>query len=294
MPSLLFHPGVALAALLTLTPFFFAAFCPCSWRKLRAFPLAARLSAPALLALPYILVSASTALFRWRWLAVYALLPMLISLLFEMARRTDPEQRGQWQDCLILATLGLAVDLRWFEPAWATGLAAFNKMLLLDAGIYGFHVMRQLSDTGFDLRLRWRDLATGFVWFALYAPLAIALGLVLGFLHWHALMPSPGHILSALLFTFFFIAVPEELFFRGWMQNLLERRIGRMGALLVTAILFGLSHFNKRALHFNWRYVLLAALAGIFYGAAWRQNRRVGASAITHALVDTVWSVWLR
>jgi membrane protease YdiL (CAAX protease family) len=78
------------------------------------------------------------------------------------------------------------------------------------------------------------------------------------------------------------------------MQNLLERRIGRVGALLVTAFLFGLSHFNKRAVHFNWRYVLLAALAGVFYGSAWRQNRRVGASAITHALVDTVWSIWLR
>jgi membrane protease YdiL (CAAX protease family) len=40
--------------------------------------------------------------------------------------------------------------------------------------------------------------------------------------------------------------------------------------------------------------VLLAALAGIFYGRAWLQDRRVGASAITHASVDTLWSVWLR
>ncbi len=98
----------------------------------------------------------------------------------------------------------------------------------------------------------------------------------------------------AWLFTFFFIAVPEELFFRGWMQNLLERRVGPARALLITSTLFGLSHFNKRAALFNWRYVLLAALAGIFYGLAWRQERRVGASAITHASVDTIWSIWLR
>jgi len=64
--------------------------------------------------------------------------------------------------------------------------------------------------------------------------------------------------------------------------------------LLVTAALFGLSHFNKRATHFNWRYVLLAALAGIFYGRAWRSQRRVGASAITHASVDTIWGLWLQ
>jgi membrane protease YdiL (CAAX protease family) len=60
------------------------------------------------------------------------------------------------------------------------------------------------------------------------------------------------------------------------------------------ARVFGLSHFNKRAAHFNWRYVLLASIAGIFYGRAWRQDRRVAASAITHASVDTVWSIWLR
>jgi membrane protease YdiL (CAAX protease family) len=58
--------------------------------------------------------------------------------------------------------------------------------------------------------------------------------------------------------------------------------------------LFGLSHFNKRAMHFNWRYVVLAAIAGIFYGRAWRSDRRIGASAITHATVDTVWGALLR
>jgi membrane protease YdiL (CAAX protease family) len=78
------------------------------------------------------------------------------------------------------------------------------------------------------------------------------------------------------------------------MQNLLERRMGRLPALLVTSILFGLAHFNKRAALFNWRYVLLAAVAGLFYGRAWRHDRRVGSSAITHATVDAVWSLWLR
>ena len=76
--------------------------------------------------------------------------------------------------------------------------------------------------------------------------------------------------------------------------NLLARRVWPVRALLITATLFGLSHFNKRAVHFNRRYVVLALLAGIFYGRAWLQDRRVGASAITHASVDTIWSIWLR
>ena len=206
----------------------------------------------------------------------------------------DPTQRGDWRDFLVLVVLGLAVDLRWFEPAWPPRFAVFNKMLLLDAGIYGFLAVRRLEGVGFDLRLRLADLRIGLRELGYYAPIAIALGLGLGFLHFHAYVPTVSHVVLGWVFTFFFIAVPEELFFRGWMQNLLERRIGRHWALLTTAVLFGLSHFNKRAAHFNWRYVVLAALAGVFYGRAWRQERRVGASAITHASVDTLWSLWLR
>jgi len=139
------------------------------------------------------------------------------------------------------------------------------------------------------LRLRPSDLRIGVRELVIYAPIAIALGLSLRFLHFHAYLPPVSNVLLGWIFTFLFIAVPEELFFRGWLQNLLERRLGRRWALLTTAVLFGLSHFNKRALHFNWRYVLLAAIAGVFYGRAWRQERRVGASAITHASVDTLW-----
>ena len=294
MPSLLFHPSVFLAGLLTLVPFFSAAFWPRSLQLAQQLPLSLRMLAPALLGLPYALVSISNGLFRWTWLALYTLLPVLISLLLHRASLADPEQRGEWRDFLILGVLGLAVDLRWFEPAWGPGLAIFNKVLLLDAGIYGFLAIRQLRQVGFDLRLRLRDFRIGLLWLAVYAPIAVALGLFLGFLHFHPHMPSASHVLLGWIFTFLFVAVPEELFFRGWMQNLLERRVGPVRALLITAALFGLSHFNKRAVHFNSRYVLLALLAGIFYGRAWLQDRRVGASAITHASVDTIWSVWLR
>ena len=294
MPGLLLHPSLGFAAVLTLVPFFAAAFCPASLQLAQRLPLRLRILAPAFLGLPYALVSASTGLFRWTWLALYTLLPVLISLLLYGASLADPEQRGEWRDFLILGVLGLAVDLRWFEPAWGPGLAIFNKVLLLDAGIYGFLGIRQLRQVGFDLRLRLRDFGVGLLWLAAYAPIAVALGLFLGFLHFHPQMPSAWHVLLGWIFTFLFVAVPEELFFRGWMQNLLERRVGRVRALLITATLFGLSHFNKRAVHFNWRYVLLALLAGIFYGRAWLQDRRVGASAITHASVDTIWSVWLR
>lgn len=288
-------PANIAAALLALIPYLTVAFFPRAavfW--VDKLPLGLRLASPAALCIPYVLVALAAGEFRWGWFALYAVLPPAIAALLYQASRAPSAQRGNWRDFLVLATLGLAVDLRWFEGAWPPHLSIFNKVLLLDAGIYGFVLIRQLDGTGFDLRLRLRDLGVGLREVIWYTPIALAVGLSLGFLHAHAIWPRFGAMAEAWLFTFFFIAVPEELFFRGWLQNLLERRMGRYPALLLTAALFGLAHFNKRTTGFNWRYVLLAALAGIFYGRAWRLDRRVGASAVTHATVDSIWSLWLK
>jgi len=288
-------PANLIAALFALIPYLAVAFFPrLAAVRGRALPAWARLVGSAGLAIPYALVACGADVFRWGWLALYALLPVAMALLLNQAARVDADQRGNWRDLFVLVALGLAVDLRWFESAWPAHLAIFNKILLLDAGIYGFVLIRQLDGTGFDLRLRLSDVSIGLREWAWYTPIALALGLSLGFLHVHAVWPGAAPIAEAWFFTFFFIAVPEELFFRGWLQNLLEKRLGRHGALFFTACLFGLAHFNKRAAHFNWRYVLLAALAGVFYGRAWRAERRVGASAVTHATVDAIWSLWLR
>jgi len=283
------------AAVMTLAPFLAAAFFPARLLHfVQDLPAWLKFSIPVLLCVPYAMVTLGAGNFRWSWFVLYAALPPAIAIVLHQAARSDLLNRGVWQDFLVLAVLGLAVDLRWFEAAWPARLAIFNKVLLLDAGIYGFVLVRNLGGTGFDLRLRFRDVRIGFRELAFYTPMAIALGLSLGFLHVHAVLPLPSKIALAWIFTFFFIAVPEELFFRGWLQNLFERRMGRLPALILTSVLFGLAHFNKRAAYFNWRYVLLAALAGFFYGRAWRQERRVGASAVTHASVDAIWSLWLK
>ena len=288
-------PEVLLAALLILLPFFYAAFLPNRAAAVaRRLPAYAQIALPALLCLPYALVAHAFHRLQWSWLALYALLPVAVAFLLAQAGNAPDADLGNWRDFVVLLLLGLAVDLRWFEPAWPPHLSAFGKMLLLDAGIYGFFAIRRLGGVGLDLRLKVRDGIYGLREFLFYALIAIPLGLSLRFLHFHREWPEPLHALGAFAFTFLFIAIPEEIFFRGWLQNLLERRLGRRLALLATAALFGLAHWNKRTATFNWRYVLMAAIAGIFYGRAWRAQRRVGASAITHATVDTAWSLWLR
>lgn len=268
-------------------------------RAAKRWPAPLRVALPVLCAAPYLLVSLSHQVFESRWLTVYTVLPVAVAWLLMRAAHADPEQYGNWRDAAVLVVLGLTVDLRCLEPAWPTGLAGLGKLLLVDAALYGFVVLRGLRGTGFDFHFRWRDWKTGLRELVYFAPIVIALGLALGFLqpHWNA--PRPSMALTW-VYIFVFVAVPEELFFRAWTQNLLERRLSkrfagdfaRRASLVITALLFGLSHFNKRLPTFNWRYVILAAIAGIFYGRAWRQDRRVPASAITHASVDWIWSWW--
>ncbi len=261
-------------------------------RTVERWPLALRLCMPALLAAPYAMVAISEHIFRWEWFALYAALPVAIAWLLMHAAAADAGQHGNWRDGFILLVLGLAVDLRWFDQAWPSGLRALNELLLVDAGLYGFLAIRQLSGTGFNFHLRWSDWKTGLRELFFFAPFVLVLGLALGFIHPHRNLPGIGSALLRWVAIFFFTAVPEELFFRAWVQNLLERRVGRRAALVIASVVFGLSHFNKRSAHFNWRYVLLATMAGIFYGRAWREQRRVPASTITHASVDWLWGLW--
>jgi membrane protease YdiL (CAAX protease family) len=254
-----------------------------------------RILLPAVLVLPYALIAISQHRFRWDWCAMYFGLPVVIAWLLLRAAKVDPEQKGDWRDALVLLVLGLSVDLRWFDPAWPRGQEGLGKIILVDAGLYGFLAIRQLQGSGYNLRLRWSDWKTGLRELIFFAPFVLLLGLALGFLSPHKNLPSVFAGLLRWIEIFIFVALPEELFFRTWIQNLLEHRMGRWAALIAASIIFGLSHFNKRNLpgaHFNWRYVLLASIAGIFYGRAWREHRRVAASTITHTFVDWLWSWW--
>jgi uncharacterized protein len=285
--------GILVFELIPAAGFGFAGGTVVRW--IRSWPRALRLLAPALLGLAYIVTASSEGVFQWGWCGLYVSLPVAMAWLLEQAAEIDPEQRGNWRDALILLVLGLSVDLRWFEPAWPKGLESLGKILLVDAGLYGFLAIRQLHGMGFDFRLRWSDWKTGLRELLFFAPLVVLLGMALGFIRPHANWPSVGTVVVRWVGIFFFVAVPEELFFRAWVQNLLERRVSRGAALGIASILFGLSHFNKRnlpAAHFNWRYVLLATIAGIFYGRAWRERKRVAASTITHTFVDWIWSWW--
>ena len=195
---------------------------------------------------------------------------------------------------LALAVVGLPVEFGWIRGSFPQpGLSALPKILLVDSALYAFLVVRRLEGVGYDFRARARDLVIGLRECAFFAPIVIALGIGIGFITPHGGIPSSvigigcaaGHILfrchsGRVVFS---RSAPESSRTTNWLSRLAVRNRG----------IFGLSHFNK-PLPFNWRYVLLATIAGIFYGRAWHDRRRLLSSATTHTLVDVIWSLWFR
>jgi membrane protease YdiL (CAAX protease family) len=254
----------------------------CSWK---------RVCAAGALIIPWLVFVVPAQQFDLRMFASLLAVILAISLLLEFGR-TMPVPH--WCDWSALVLLAFAVEFPYFRNAWnSPGLGGISKLVFVDTGLFGYLVIRPVGGIGFHLLPKWADFRIGLREFCFYSPIALLFGFALGFLHWHPVGFPVAQFAASWIFTLFFVALPEEIFFRGLLLNMLERRWGTRTALIASALVFGLAHFPKRAA-FNWRYVILAAVAGFFYGRAWLTQRRVLTSGVTHATVDAVWSVWFR
>jgi len=249
-----------------------------------------KIAAASLLSLAYFAFAAGSAAFNPRAALTVIAFPVLLAAFLEMPKLG---RAMTWRDGAVLGIIAAAYYLKWFEGAWPRELAFLPKLFLADVALYCFLLVRRLEGSGYSLLPSRSAFLIGLREWGLFLPVGLVLGEWTGFIHFHAGLPRIGPILTAMVATFLWIAIPEELFFRSILQNFLETRIGRTAALLVAAALFGLSHFNHGA-RFNLRYVLLATIAGMVYGRAWRANRQIFAALVTHTAVDVVWSTWFR
>jgi membrane protease YdiL (CAAX protease family) len=95
-------------------------------------------------------------------------------------------------------------------------------------------------------------------------------------------------MISAVALIFAGTALPEEILFRSLIQNLLMLRFGANArTLFIASFVFGCAHLDNGPQPVpNWRYMILATLAGIAYGAVFRRASTVLSSAALHMLVD--------
>lgn len=85
-----------------------------------------------------------------------------------------------------------------------------------------------------------------------------------------------------------FVCLAEEGFFRGFIQKYLclilwRVSYGNVIAIILSSILFGLSHFMGGT-----RYIILATIAGMGYGWIYWRTQRIEASILTHFSLNLV------
>lgn len=276
---------------LLLAPLWFFGFGAGEWLRDGIRSRWLRIVSPALLGIPYLVFAFPSGDFHWSLGTAMVALPVVLAALLEFSALPA---KFAWQDLAVLSILAATHILRVLAGAWPhAGLAALAKLFVADLALYLYVVVRKLEGIGYSFIPTRAAVLIGLREWTYFLPFGIGLGAALKFTHFHPRLPAAMSVATSVLVTFLLVAIPEEMFFRGILQNLLETRFGRRIALVTAAVLFGLAHFNKGA-GFNWRYVLLAAIAGVFYGRAWRARRQLLASVIGHTAVDVVWSLWFK
>ena len=194
-----------------------------------------------------------------------------------------------------------AIALLWFPlefPAGAGRLIAKHAQGFLHSVAYGIAILlglaiflcfRRMEGMKYRLPESARDWRNMLVGFAVTAPVLAVVGIAVGFIPMpHTSTASLGRMASAAVIIFCATALPEEILFRSMIQNLMCQRFGSgTGTLLVASVIFGAAHLDNgpQAVP-NWRYFILATIAGFAYGKVFQRSSSVLASTGFHAMVD--------
>ena len=276
--------------------FFSTRYAVASFRGQVAFSFWKRLLFPAYLLLTYSIFSLYSSNFQWPLfikLSLWLFFPVLV-----FSKNFEGTEDISFRELIVILSLWLPIEFGQL-PGFDI---IFNKDVQIPAlafaapalGLYLFCVLRNLPDVGYSFRLNAKDFLAAAAGIAALALLLVPLGTNLGFIRMAPSQTSPAKAVELILGIYFLVAIPEELLFRGIIQNSLLKILpgphAKIVSLLAAAAIFGLSHWNN----YNppdWRYVFLATIAGLVYGTVYFKTGKTTASALVHCGVNFTWAV---
>lgn len=191
--------------------------------------------------------------------------------------------------------LSKAFDRIYLSPIPRQSISVLGHLMLIRTAALAVLIVRGKVSAEFRFLPNRREWLTGVRYFIAALP---AVGVVYWALGLVQLRAHPLGVLQAagtFLVILWVVALSEEFFFRGLLQQWLEGWTGNgIAALIVAALVFGSAHLGFHRMFPNWRWATVAAVLGLFLGLAWRNSRSVQASMVTHALIVTVWRVFLQ
>ncbi|MCS7043178.1 MAG: CPBP family intramembrane metalloprotease [Bryobacteraceae bacterium] len=194
-----------------------------------------------------------------------------------------------WVAALAAAPVLLKAFRLFYPPAGELRMEFLGQLMWIRTTV--LTVLRDLQPEGIGFGF-WpgaREWKTGLLYFVLLMPAAFAAAWLTGFARpaWpgEPWLWTAGKAAATFFGILWVVALSEEFFFRG----LLQPRIG----LWAASALFGLAHLGFREFP-NWRFAVVAAVAGVFYGLAFRAGGGIRASMVTHALTVAAWRTFFR
>ncbi|MCS6816606.1 MAG: CPBP family intramembrane metalloprotease [Blastocatellia bacterium] len=236
------------------------------------------------------------ALGQFRWEAVWACAAYLLIPTVALTVRRPNHEGFTLQDALAIVALWFPIEFEWLplaEIPRRPGIG-MDKLLGVMWLLVLFLGVRRLEGIGYTFLLGRADVARAGLYFALFVTFfAIPLAIPTHFVASSPAMRPLSEIGPVLLATAFLIALPEELLFRGVMLNLLVRRWQEhpMCALAIASLIFGFAHANNPD-EPTWVYVVLATIAGWFYGLAYLRTGKVTVAAFLHWMVNSYWGIF--
>jgi membrane protease YdiL (CAAX protease family) len=253
--------------------------------------LALLLTAAAIV--PYTLAATSLGAFHMASLLAIAGLAAAVAFCYALLKPRLPV------DLLFLALIAAVFLSRVFRdlypaPSHDLPLEILGRLAWIHTGVIAVLCLRGL-DAGFGFVPRAREWRIGLLYTVAFVPVGLLLGYFLRIAHWHPLMtPSwrlPLLILGRFLGVLWVLALTEEFFVRGFLQQILARSLrSDVAGIAVASVVFGALHLPFGTFP-NWRFAILAAVAGVFYGAAFAKTRGIRAPMVMHALVVTTWQL---
>lgn len=244
---------------------------------------------------PYALASLATGTFSWHSLLVLTALALAASFWYVVF----PHQTSI--DVLFLVFIAVVWLLRVIPPLYVSPnpklpVAILGQLMWFRTGLFAMLSVRRLQNIGFGFWPSPREWKIGALYFAGFIPVAAVVAWATAFTHFHLRYASWEKASLVGIATFFgilwVVALGEEFFFRGLLQQWIARWLGSDWAgLLIASLLFGSVHLWYRPFP-NWRIVPVAACLGLFCGLAFRQAKSIRASMVTHALTVTAWRLF--
>lgn len=245
-----------------------------------------------MLALPWIylaLLSTGYGLaLTYGHLGLMAVISVALLLFAGFAVRQQKLPIGHYLGHGLYIFMALALAMHWLpgffngrgiDPQRFTDDAVpFSMYLNLDKPLIGFWLLLVCPWIVGRRSLRLSIYATAMA-LSLSAVLALGGALLLGVISWAPKWPDQAWLWT--VNNLLLVTLVEEALFRGYIQGGLTRCFKNLPygdnlALLLASLLFGLAHVGA-----GWQWVLLASLAGVGYGLAYRFGG-LGAAIATH------------